>query len=353
MSTVPGLASSRWAMGGYSYVVVVPTGYDWRLADALGNPADAVSYLMIVPTDTIASATSPTRAAVDCSTGIHPDSTGQWLVLGRITGAGGKGGDGPTYSSFLRRNESPPASNNFPLPSSAGRGGGGGGAGSNLGTGGVSNKTTVPDGHGADGSDTNELVGSNPPSYYVGGAPGVGAGSQFEQWGYADESRVDSALDYGVWTYVKDNMWRKAESGGDAIWLNHEVTAVNAGSEIWGGGGGGSPGWLHVTDIGLHGYGFGPGEWAASDGGTGGAPGQAGSVGAYFDLSVYWSSIPSLINPDPWPGYLTDEFYWNPSVGWTAGEPGDGGYAIRLHDGAAAPTLLAGSASPLIEGAIG
>lgn len=230
------------SIGDTTISIVVPdasTVFD--LHAALGSPTEPVLYSLTVLSGYLIGSTGTLLPSIDASTGMHADSVGYWTNEGRISAAGGWGGAG------------------LPVTGTSGAGGGGGGAGDFVGVGGSGD----PDG--TDGDSGTATAGGN------GGA------------------------NFGL-TIIGIS----GEPGGDAIWVNHQITIANGSGEIWGGGGGGAAGF----------GGFAPGA-----GGANGLPGV--------------------------------------DAGTSSSKGGVAGNSVRLISGAPAPVFMSGGADPNLKGAVG
>lgn len=164
-------------------VTVVSGDATFSLAEALKYPSSAVTYVLLVPGYASRGSSDVALPAIDAKTDMPSGSSGTWLINGDATGKGGDGSDGNTGPYRLD-------------------GAGGGGAGKIVGAGGTA---TAP---ATDGSDGTATTGG------AAGAAGVGSGPE---------------------------VFNAPEDGGDAIWLNHAVTARVYGN-VFGGGGGGRSG---------------------------------------------------------------------------------------------------------------
>lgn len=159
------------------------------LADALSNPAFAIRYVLILQAGVERGSASISLPSIDASTGMNPGSIGKWIVSGSARGRGGAGAQGNVSQWRIE-------------------GGGGGGAGFPGGAGGVATPPAT------DGNAGTATTGG------TGGASAAGS--------------------------IIPNTNYESTAGGDAVWLNHAVTAVLVG-DIHGGGGGGGSG-FYFTD---------------------------------------------------------------------------------------------------------
>lgn len=235
-------------------IVINANAQDVDIAALLDNPTGPVRYRLLIAAGVVVSGSNSTSPPIEAR-GLHESSVGIWSNLGKIHAAGGNGADGAPGTGI------------------GGGGGGGGGAGNVPGSGGSGD----PDGtNGADGTS------GDPP-----GNGGAGGTTQF----------------------FTNLLVFPGTDGGDAVRLSHSVTISNGSGEIWGGGGGGAPGWFAAGRGGR-------------DGGDGGDTATAGSLG-------------TLLNP----GDFTQT-------------PGDAGFAIRLF-GSGAVTWVDGDSDPNVKGTVG
>jgi len=262
----------------------------------LGSPADAMTYLFVVPSAYSVGGPAPVQdttaggwfesVAVD-ATGMHIDSLGIWIVPGNIFGMGGRGGDG-RYST---------------LDATFGGAGGGGGAGYPAGPAGNGASSIWGSAQGSDGTAGDDTTGSAP---FSGGAAG-GDDVVNSHPGHLLIEMIFEAL-------ITD--YKEAQSGGTAIATNHDLEIYNAGGQIWGGGGGGSGGDSYPHDD----YNFG-----SRESGAGGDPGDVGVSGATQG--------------------------GDPAIFGTFSAPGAAGHYLRV-ESSATVNFHAGTADPLTKGTL-
>lgn len=260
---VPGLPSAATAEG--NFITIYADANDVSVSGLFGNPVSAIDVFVIVDHGVVIGSSQtipldgppPASFLVDLPAG----SIVRLTNFGRITGAGGTGGDGQVGENQFQG-------------STARGGGGGGGAGHLVGAGGLIGDDAIT---GTDGTDGTALLG---------GAAGTN--------GVAVLNNIVGVI--------------HAIDGGDAIEVSSgvELIITNIDGEIFGGGGGGAPGRGQPT----------PGiAWAP------GAGGAIATIGERGDVLPPDAAVPGPLAPGA-PGYavrgaLADPLAFPPVAGIT------------------------------------
>lgn len=192
--------TSKLILGSNTVVLNSSANATVDLAALLHNPIAPLSYQLLVSAAVLRGATDTTLPAIDAQLGVS-GAKGYWFIYGDVYGAGGDGGDAEIMD------HSSPLLSYF-------TGAGGGGAGAPAGIAGA-----PVAGH--------PLTNANNGTTTTGGTGGVG-----------EVTTHEPATFDPVFTPV---IWRPGGVGGDAVWLDHEVTALVFGN-LRGGGGGGDSG---------------------------------------------------------------------------------------------------------------